>query len=106
VRYAATSVANGSGASGSSASTVTVTASSSVEEQCGLLAQRADQPQVVQRRRPQAVDEPADLRDRTSLLRLHVGEQRLGGGGVGPHETAGDVDLQRQAGERRTEAVV
>ena len=72
----------------------------------GLLAEGAEEAELVQRRRPQLVDEAADVRDHVLRLVPEAYELLVDGGGVAFDEGGGRVQLERDSGERRAEAVV
>ena len=72
----------------------------------GQPLQRADQAQLVERRRAQAVHQPADVGDRRPQLAAQLARQRLGGGRVLRDERAQDPGLHGQPGQLGAEAVV
>jgi hypothetical protein len=65
----------------------------------GTLAQGAEEAEVVERRRPEPVDQATDVDDGILSIRLQVEQQLLGGVWVSPHELADGVDRERLAGE-------
>ena len=75
-------------------------------ELLGLLPQRTDEPELVERGRAERVHEPAHVGDRVLDLRARVLEQRAGSGRLGDEQVLGRFDLERGARECRSEAVV
>jgi hypothetical protein len=72
----------------------------------GVGSQRPEKPEGVERRRPERVDEAANVRD-GGLGAIHdVGEQLPGAFGVGGDEVSRGFGHHRQAGELRPEAIV
>src|SRR5215467_5882114 len=72
----------------------------------GVLGKGAGQPEVVQRRGAQFVDQAADVGDRRLGLFPQVLQQRAGRVRVGAHEPAGGVELHGDPGQDGAEAVV
>ena len=108
MRRAATSTAAGSGGScdGASSETVRPRAAVAVEKRSTALADRADEPELVERRRAQLVDEPADVADGVLRGVAQPGQHRLDGARVAPQHVRGGVELHDHAGERRPKPVV
>ena len=71
-----------------------------------LLAQSRDQTQLVEGRRAQVVDQPANLGDRLGDLRPCLARQALGGGGIPPQQVPDGVVAQCNGGKRWADAVV
>lgn len=65
-----------------------------------------EQAELVEDRRAEVVDEPADVRDATLHLADQPVEDLLGSRGILPDEAADDVELERHPGKRRPQAVV
>ena len=72
----------------------------------GQPLQRADQAELVQRRRPQPVDQPADVGDRRAQLAAQLAGQRLGRRRVAGDQAAQHAGLHGQPGQLRAEPVV
>lgn len=72
----------------------------------GLLAQRPDKAQIVQRGRAEVVDHAADLVNRGLRLALDLAEQRRRRRRIALHKQAGRVHRERLARQSRTEPVV
>src|SRR5829696_7583030 len=74
-----------------------------VQALCGVLrstlAQSAQEAEIVERRRPEPVDQAPDVGDGILGVRLQLEQQPLGGVRVAPHERADGVDRERLAGE-------
>ncbi len=76
---------------------------------CGAdseFAQRLNQPQVIQRRGPQCIDNAADIKHRVLRLSLQVLQQRGGLDGVVLHVARNGVNRERLTGELWSQAVV
>ena len=105
IRYAATSTAAGSAGdlvrhAHLDARTVART------EPLGLLPQRADQSELVESRRAQVVDEPADIRHGALDAETCVLQQASGRLGIALEEVLRGLYLERCPRERRPEPVV
>ena len=71
-----------------------------------VLLQRGHQAELVQGRRPQVVDEPADVGEGGLYLGLEFGQRRRRGFGIGRQGVAGRVQAERDPGQGRAEPVV
>ena len=72
----------------------------------GVLAKCSDEPELVERRWAQAIDEPADVADRGFDACCCSVEQTVDCCGIAAHQAPRCLDHQDRARERRPETVV
>ena len=104
IQYAATSTAAGSAGTEAGASTVTDVVG---EDSCAARPRsEADEPELVERRRAQAVDQPADVGDHRLHLLGGRHEQLVGALQIRRGQVADGLEREREPGQGRPEAVV